>query len=176
VASADGEGVWLSSGDRLVGRTLAWTGGIMAPPIITASGLPTVRIGQVSVDRYLRAIDHPEVYVVGDDAFIMDDAHARPLAPTAQVAVKQGEAAAYNIVAGWHDRAPRPYTPHDEGQVVSLGPRDGVASIIPGPLTGGRAISLTGRKVSMLKAVILEAYRISATGHIRSSHTPGVRG
>jgi NADH dehydrogenase len=165
VASADGEGVWLTSGDRLVGRTLAWTGGIMAPPILAESGLPTTRNGQVTVDRHLRASGHPEVYVVGDAAFIMDDAHARPLAPTAQAAVKQGEAAAYNIVAGWHGWASRPYTPRDDGQVVSLGPRDGVASIIPGPLTGGRAISLTGRKVSMLKAVIREAYRISATGH-----------
>jgi NADH dehydrogenase len=176
VASADGEGVWLDSGDRLVGRTLAWTGGIMAPPIIAESGLPTGRNGQVSVDRYLRAIGHPEVYVVGDTALINDDAHARPLAPTAQAAVKQGEAAAYNIVAGWQGWASRPYTPHDEGQVVSLGPQDGVASIIPGPLTGGRAISLTGRKVSMLKAVIVEAYRISATGHFVSLRPSARRG
>jgi NADH dehydrogenase len=175
VASADSEGVWLTSGDRLVGRTLAWTGGIMAPPIIAESGLPAAHNGQVSVDRYLRALGYPEVYVVGDAAFIMDDAHARPLAPTAQAAVKQGEAAARNIVAGWHGRAAHPYTPHDEGQVVSLGPHDGVASIVPGPLTGGRAIPLTGRKVSLLKAVILEAYRLSATGHIGPEHARQAR-
>src|SRR5262249_36738739 len=153
-------------GERLVGRTLIWTGGIMAPRIVAESGLPTVRSGQVPVDRYLCADGHPEVYVVGDAAFIMDDAHARPLAPTAQVAVKQGEAAAYNTVAAWDGGAPGPYTPHDKGQVVSLGPRDGVASIIPGSLTGGRAISLTGRKAVILKALIVEAYRISATGRI----------
>jgi NADH dehydrogenase len=176
VTSVDGEGVWLTSGDRLVGRTLAWTGGIMAPPIIAESGLPTVRNGQVSVDRHLRALGHSEVYVVGDAAHIMDDAHARPLAPTAQAAVKQGEAAAYNIVAGWHGWASRPYSPHDDGQVVSLGPRDGVASIIPGALTGGRAISLTGRKVSLLKAVILEAYRLSVTGYSGPVHALRARG
>jgi hypothetical protein len=41
---------------------------------------------------------------------------------------------------------------------------------------GGRAISLTGRKVSLLKAVILEAYRLSATGHIGPEHARRARG
>jgi len=170
VSFADGEGVQLHTGDRLVGRTLVWTGGIKALPIVAASGLPSVRSGQAPVDRYLRAVGHPEVYVIGDAAYIMDDAHARPLAPTAQVAVKQGEITAYNILASRQGWAPRPYTPHDAGQVVSVGPRRGVASIIPGPVTGGRAISLTGRKASLLKALIVEAYRLSATGHIGSAH------
>jgi NADH dehydrogenase FAD-containing subunit len=77
VASADGEGVWLTSGDQLVGRILAWMGGIMAPPILAPSGLPTARSGQVAVDRYLRATGHPDVYVVGNADLIMHDAPAR---------------------------------------------------------------------------------------------------
>jgi NADH dehydrogenase FAD-containing subunit len=40
---------------------------------------------------------------------------------------------------------------------------------------GGRATSLTGRKASILKAVILEAYRLSASGHIGSEHARWAR-
>ncbi|MDB5059843.1 MAG: FAD-dependent pyridine nucleotide-disulfide oxidoreductase [Chloroflexi bacterium] len=159
VIEADSEGVRLASGDRLVGRTLVWSGGIMAPPILAQSGIPTVRNGQIPVDRFLRVSGFPDVYVVGDSARIQDESGHGIVEPTAQVAVKQAEAAAYNIVAGWERWKPRPYSPSDKGQAISLGSSSGVGSIFH--------VSLAGRKVIALKRLIEEGYRYSVTGRVR---------
>jgi NADH dehydrogenase len=158
VVSADPEGITLASGDRLIGRTLIWTGGIMAPPVVAHSGLPTVSNGQVLVDDYLQPEGHPEVYVVGDAARIIDDTGEGVLPPTAQVALKQAEAAAYNILATWEGWARRPYKPSNKGLVVSLGSEKGVASVFN--------IPLVGRKVLLLKSLIAESYRFAATGRL----------
>lgn len=157
VVMADATGIALASGDRLVGRTLVWTGGIMAPQFLAQSGLPTVHNGQVPVDEYLRAVGYDDVYVIGDAASIRDGSGHGFLNPTAQAAIKQGDAAAYNIVAGWEGWKRRPYKPLDKGQVISLGSAQGVADLL---------VPLTGRKVMALKTLIEEGYRIEITGRI----------
>ncbi|HWE64299.1 MAG TPA: NAD(P)/FAD-dependent oxidoreductase [Chloroflexota bacterium] len=158
VIVADDAGLQLASGDRLIGRTLVWTGGIMAPPLLAQSGLPTGHNGHVPVDSYLRAEGYDDVYVIGDAAQILDQSGEGVLAPTAQVALKQAEVAAYNIAAGREGWALRRYHPSDKGQVVSLGTERGVASIFH--------IPLSGRKVIALKTLIAEAYRVEVTGSL----------
>ena len=158
VLAASKQDVTLASGDRLAGRTLIWTGGIMAPPLLARSGLPTTRHGQVMVDEYLSVPAHANVYAIGDAAQIHVDGVGGVLEPTAQVALKQAEAAAYNIVAEWGGRRPKPYVPASKGLVVSVGSESGVASIFN--------VSLTGRKVMALKTLIQEGYRYSVTGRI----------
>lgn len=158
VVAAGEQGVSLASGDRLVGRTLVWTGGIMAPPLLALSGLPTAPNGQVVVDEYLRVASHPNVFAVGDAALVEVDGTGGVLEPTAQVALKMAESAAYNIVAGWSGWQSRPYVAVSKGRVVSLGSERGVASIFN--------VSLTGRKVMALKSLIEEGYRYSVTGRI----------
>jgi NADH:ubiquinone reductase (H+-translocating) len=162
VIAANQEGIDLASGDRLVGNTLVWTGGIMAPPLLGQSGLPTALNGHVPVNEYLQAEGFPDVYVVGDSASlpVLEGESAMP--PTAQIAVKQAEAAAYNIVAGWEGWPRRPYKPSDKGQLVSLGAERGVASVFH--------IPLVGKKVIALKALIAESYRYAATGRISLGH------
>lgn len=158
VVAADAQGMQLANGDRLVGRTLIWTGGIMAPSLLAHSGLPTARNGHVPVTEYLQLEDRPEIYVIGDAAEILTDEGHGSLAPTAQVAVKQAEAAAYNIMASTRGWALRRYHPSDKGQVVSLGSESGVASVFD--------VGLSGRKVLALKGLIAEGYRVEVTGNI----------
>jgi NADH dehydrogenase len=160
VVSADTHGLQLASGDRVVGRTVIWTGGIMAPPLLAQSGLPTARNGHVPVDAYLRAAGLPDVYVIGDAAQVLDASGEGVLAPTAQVALKQAEAAAYNIAAGLRGWPLRGYHASDKGQVISLGAERGVASIFH--------VALSGRKVLALKALIAEGYRLEVTGGLFS--------
>jgi NADH:quinone reductase (non-electrogenic) len=166
VVRADDQGIDLSTGDHLVGGTLVWTGGIMAPPLLAAAGLPTVFNGYVLVDQYLQAAGVPDVYVVGDSASVPAQGEEGALAPTAQIALKQAEAASYNIVARWEGRQSRPYSPHDKGQVVSIGADRGVASVFHVPLVG--------KKVTALKLVIAESYRLAVTGRI--GHRSGNKG
>jgi len=157
VVTASAQDMTLASGDRLVGRTLVWTGGIMAPPLLAQSGLPTARNGQVVVDEYLRIPAFANVYAIGDAALIQMDGAGGVLEPTAQVAVKQAEAAATH--RGRVDRM--------EAEAVRTGKQGSgrLARLCPRCCIDLQCLSRRP-KVMALKTLIEEGYRYSVTGRI----------
>jgi NADH dehydrogenase FAD-containing subunit len=70
-----------------------------ASGLVADSELPTGHNGRVKVDRYLRVLDHPEIYVAGDLASVTDPRTGHALPPLAQVALEEGETVARNLVA-----------------------------------------------------------------------------
>jgi NADH:ubiquinone reductase (H+-translocating) len=158
IASATEEGFRLKDGGLVQGGVFVWAGGLKAPEIVARSGLPTGHNGRVKVDRYLRVLDHPDIYVAGDLASVVDPKTGHALPVLAQVALQEGETVARNLEAELKDRPLKPFTYHDKGFVVSVGPRRGVADIA-GITTGGRLAHL-------LKDAIEWEYRESVT-HLR---------
>jgi NADH dehydrogenase len=153
---ADAHGIVLQSGQRIETRTIIWTGGVKAPEMLARFGLPTGAAGRVRVDAFLRAEGHPEVYVVGDSALVLDARSGRPAAPSAQLAVKEAEAAAWNLYADFTGRELRPYGARVTGEAISLGARDGVAWM--GPLR------VAGLPARWLKRFIANRYLLEVGG------------
>jgi Pyridine nucleotide-disulphide oxidoreductase len=94
IAAATEEGFRLKGGQLVQGGVFVWAGGVKAPELVLGSGLPTGHNGRVKVDQYLRVLDHPEVYVAGDLASVVDprtgspnawEGPARPRSPSAPV-------------------------------------------------------------------------------------------
>jgi len=137
IAAATEEGFRLTDGQLVQGGVFVWAGGVKAPELVAASGLPTGHNGRVKVDRYLRVLDHPEIYVAGDLASVVDPRTGHALPPLAQVALEEGETVARNLDAELEDKPLEAYAFHDKGFVVSVGTRRGVADIA-GITTGGR--------------------------------------
>ena len=141
VAAATEEGFRLEDGQLVEGGVFVWAGGVKAPEIVVDSALPTGHNGRVKVDRYLRVLDHPQVYVAGDLASVVDPRSGHVLPPLAQVALEEGETVARNLDAELSGRPLEAFTFHDKGFVVSVGTRRGVADIA-GITTGGRLAHL----------------------------------
>ncbi len=158
VAAATGEGFRLKDGRLVEGGVFVWAGGVKAPEIVVDSALPTGHNGRVKVDRYLRVLDHPQIYVAGDLASVVDPRSGHVLPPLAQVALEEGETVARNLDAELEGRPLEAFTFHDKGFVVSVGTRRGVADIA-GITTGGRLAHL-------LKDAIEWEYRQSVR-HLR---------
>jgi NADH:ubiquinone reductase (H+-translocating) len=137
VAAATAEGLRLRDGQLVQGGVFVWAGGVKAPELVADSGLPTGHNGRVKVDQYLRALDHPEVYVAGDLASVVDLRSGHVLPPLAQVALEEAETVANNLHAEHDGRPLESFWFHDKGFVVSVGPRRGVAALA-GITTGGR--------------------------------------
>jgi NADH dehydrogenase len=72
IAAATEEGFRLTDGQLVAGGVFVWAGGVKAPDLVAGSALPTGHNGRVKVDRYLRVLDHPEIYVAGDLASVAD--------------------------------------------------------------------------------------------------------
>ena len=158
IAAATEEGLRLKDGELVDGGVFVWAGGVKAPELVAESGLPTGHNGRVKVDRYLRVLNHPEIYVAGDLASVVDPRSGHVLPPLAQAALEEGETVARNLDAELRGRQLEAFTFHDKGFVVSVGTRRGVADIA--------GITSGGRLAHLLKDLIEWEYRQSVT-HLR---------
>ncbi len=121
--------VFLADGVSIPSHTLVWTAGTVPSPII--SSLPCAKErGRLLVNQFLRVPDWPDVWAVGDCAFVPDirnPGQSHP--PTAQHAIREGKVVAQNIAAALLGRALRSFSFRTIGLLASIGRRMGVARI-----------------------------------------------
>jgi len=70
VETVDDKGV-IASGIRIPSATVLWTAGVVASPIPKMLGTKTDEAGRALVDPFLKVVDTPGVFVVGDAASVM---------------------------------------------------------------------------------------------------------
>ncbi|MFJ2867910.1 NAD(P)/FAD-dependent oxidoreductase [Kitasatospora sp. NPDC087314] len=128
VAEVGAESVKFTDGRVLPCRTLIWTAGVAASPLIATLDTETVR-GRIAVTAELRVPQFEGVFALGDAAAVPDlakgDGAVCP--PTAQHAARQGRVAANNVISALHSQPLEPYYHKDLGLVVDLGGKDAVS-------------------------------------------------
>ncbi len=123
-----GDGVLqLSDGRTLQAGTVIWTAGVRGAELATSLGQAPSRGRRVAVEPTLQLPGHPEVFVIGDMAEVIQD--GAPLPMLAPVAIQQGRGAAENIRALIHGQAPRPFRYRDKGIMATIGRNAAVAQI-----------------------------------------------
>lgn len=143
----------VSGGRILRAGTIVWAGGIRAPRLIADAGLPTDQAGRAIVDRYLRVVDQAAIFALGDCAAIPNDVEGTTVPANASYAMRQGSHLAETLIAEMMGQAPRAYEPLHLGELVSLGPDDGIGN----PL----GIPVTGYPVLLMKKGVEQFYRAS---------------
>jgi NADH:ubiquinone reductase (H+-translocating) len=127
VTEVDENGVMLGN-ERLDAGTVIWTAGVAASPLVGTLGVPVDRAGRVTVERDLSLPGHPEVFVVGDAAAVLD-ATGKQLPGVAQVAIQGGAHAARTILARIKGEPSRPFVYHDKGNMAIIGRGSAIADI-----------------------------------------------
>jgi NADH dehydrogenase len=128
VRDYDGETVHLNGNTRLPARTLIWTAGVKAAELTERLDVPRAASGRVRVEPTLQLPGHPEVYVIGDSAYLENE-QGQPLPLLATVAVQQAEAAARNLKRALDGRPPEPFRYKDPGLLATIGRNAAVARI-----------------------------------------------
>jgi len=121
--------VFLADGVSIPSHTLVWTAGTVPSPIISSLPCGKER-GRLLVNQFLRVPDWPDVWAVGDCAFVPDirnPGQSHP--PTAQHAIREGKVVAQNIAAALLGRPLRSFSFRTLGLLASIGRRTGVARI-----------------------------------------------
>ncbi|RKN80640.1 NAD(P)/FAD-dependent oxidoreductase [Paenibacillus ginsengarvi] len=131
------DGVVLADGETVKSATVIWTGGIRGNRLVEQAGFETVR-GRVKVDAFLRAQEKEHVYVVGDCSLVTGP-QDKPYPPTAQLAIQQGAACAFNLVAAIRGEAPREFKFSGKGVVASLGKGEAIGIVLGKTYKGGKA-------------------------------------
>jgi NADH:ubiquinone reductase (H+-translocating) len=92
----NGQRVLLADGTEIRTHTLIWTAGVKAAGIVGRLGVQVAGAGRVRTEQTLQLPEHPEVYVLGDAAYL-ENGNGQPLPMLSTVAIQQGNVAADNI-------------------------------------------------------------------------------
>ncbi len=131
VTGASGDYVEFNQGEETIPtQTLIWTGGVAPNPALARLPAAKTRRGAVVVDEFLKIPEHPEVYVIGDGACVLDRRHGRPHPPVAPVAIHQGIRAAGNIINTLHGRVREPFRFDFTGNIVGLGGGNALVNLL----------------------------------------------
>ena len=121
--------VFLVDGVQIPSRTLVWTAGTVPSPLISSLSCAKEQ-GRIVVNQFLRVHDWPDVWAVGDCAFVPDLRNpGKSHPPTAQHAIREGKVVAQNIAAVLLGRRLKPFSFRSIGLLASIGRRTGVARI-----------------------------------------------
>ena len=120
VNNIDAQGFQL--GDTFVpARTVVWAAGVAASPLGRTLEVPLDRAGRVQVLPDLTIPGHPEIFVAGDLASLMQ-ADGRPVPGVAPAAKQMGAHIAESIRARLHGKpAPPPFRYNDQGNLATIG-------------------------------------------------------
>ena len=152
VKEVDRHGLGLQSGTRIGSATRIWSAGVRPSPVLKdLPGVMHARNGGIVVRRDMSVIGRPEVWALGDSAWIprIDDAQQADrdawYPATAQHAIREGPALADNIIAALRGRQTKPFVYATLGTMASLGGRRGVAALPGGFVLTGLAAWLLWR-------------------------------
>ncbi|MGH7567969.1 MAG: NAD(P)/FAD-dependent oxidoreductase [Gemmatimonadales bacterium] len=136
VRDYDGVLVSLRQGDAIPARTLIWAAGAQAAALTSRLGTATARQRRLVVEPTLQLSGHPEVFVIGDAAYL--ESAGTPLPMMAPVALQMAETAAANIRRRLRGAvAPlRAFRYRDPGSLATIGRNAAVAHVFGIGFTG----------------------------------------
>ena len=132
-----------------------WAAGFAVHPIATASGLAVEPNGQITVDRHMRSVSHPDVYVAGDSAFVIGG-NGLPLPMSCASAGFTSMQANATIIGDRTGRKISTKSLSYVGNHISLGRRDGLFQVVDGDARS-KSWCLRGRVAARVKTAILAA-------------------
>ena len=127
VSGYDGASVTLKGREAIATRTLIWAAGVRAVELARALGVPPAAQGRIPVESTLQLRSHPEVFVIGDAAYLEADGRALPM--MAPVAIQMGQVASGNVVRALRGESPLPFRYKDPGSLATIGRNSAVAFI-----------------------------------------------
>ncbi|MCC7330007.1 MAG: NAD(P)/FAD-dependent oxidoreductase [Gammaproteobacteria bacterium] len=97
-----------------------WATGVAASPLGRALGVETDPAGRVKIEADLSVPGHPEIFVIGDMATLVDDT-GRQVPGLAAAATQQGQTAAQNVLCDLRGAKRKRYRYHDRGIMATIG-------------------------------------------------------
>lgn len=127
VTKIDARGLEVGA-ERIEAYTVLWAAGVRAEDLSRKLGVALANGGRVPVTADLSLVDHPEVFVAGDQAQVRDAA-GRDLPALAPVALQQGRFVARQIRGELRGQARQSFRYVDRGALATIGRSRAVGEI-----------------------------------------------
>lgn len=134
VSQITSQTVSLKGGIVIPTETVVWTAGVRGDVPEHTGEFTEMGNGRLSVLPTLQAPGHPEVYIIGDLAYVEED--GQPLPMIAPVAIQEAELTARNVLRQIKGEQPLPFHYDDPGTMVTMGRNAAVVQIGTHSFTG----------------------------------------
>ncbi|PKV82371.1 NAD(P)/FAD-dependent oxidoreductase [Nocardia fluminea] len=153
IARVDAAGAVAADGTAFAADATVWAAGFAVPAIAATSGLAVRPDGRITVDRQMRSVSHPDVYVAGDSAFVIGD-NGLPLPMSCASAGFTSMQATATIIGDRTGRKVSTTSLSYVGNHISLGRKDAIFQVVDDDARS-KSWALRGRAAARLKAAIL---------------------
>jgi NADH dehydrogenase len=128
VVDFNGRKITLGDGNHIDTQTVIWTAGVCAEDLIETIEAEKGSGGRIRVTSTLQLPGSPDVYVIGDAAYLEDE-NGQPLPLLATVAQQQARRAVDNIRRELSRRPLKPFAYKDPGLLATIGRNAAVARL-----------------------------------------------
>ncbi len=140
VTEVTAEGVKLASGNLIPSQLVVWAAGVKGPEVLShLDGLEVSKANQLVVTDTLQTTKDPNIFAMGDCAYLVPEGETNAIPPRAQAAHQEASHLFVEIQRKLKGEPLRPFHYRDFGSLVSLGHYSTVGSLM-GFIVGGSFI------------------------------------
>ncbi len=121
VLSYDGEEVELEDKENFITKTLIWAAGVKGQMPEGISPDYIVRGNRIKVNRFNQVNDLPNIFAIGDIAYMETEIYKNGHPQVAQVALQQASQLAINLINIQNKKELIPFEYHDKGSMATVG-------------------------------------------------------
>ena len=129
VENFDGSAILLSTGEKISTCTVLWAAGIQVPPLAGLESAQLGKGGRLVVDRINRLEGFENIYVIGDQALMTEEAFPNGHPQVAQPAIQQARLLAKNLIRLKKNETPEPFSYKDKGSMATIGRNKAVVDL-----------------------------------------------
>ena len=131
VTEVTGKGVKLENGDFIPSKLVVWAAGVKGPDVLAElDGLEVSRSNQLVVTQTLQTTRDPNIFAIGDSAYLVPEGADAPIPPRAQAAHQEASHLYTQLQRRLQGEPMNPFRYRDFGSLVSLGDYSTVGSLM----------------------------------------------
>jgi NADH dehydrogenase len=131
VTEVTAQGVKLANGSFIPSELVVWAAGVKGPDVLAKlDGLEVSKSNQLVVTETLQTTRDPNIFALGDSAYLVPEGATAPIPPRAQAAHQEASHLYTEILRKLKGEPLRPFHYRDFGSLVSLGHYSTVGSLM----------------------------------------------
>ncbi|MDV2983484.1 UNVERIFIED_CONTAM: NAD(P)/FAD-dependent oxidoreductase [Methylobacteriaceae bacterium AG10] len=131
VTEVRADGVQLADGGFIPSELVVWAAGVKGPTFLKdLGGLESTRNNQLVVTATLQTSRDPDIFAIGDCAYLVEEGSQTPIPPRAQAAHQQASHLYGQMANRLAGRPLKPFKYRDFGSLVSLGEYTAVGNLM----------------------------------------------
>ncbi|MCP4780545.1 MAG: NAD(P)/FAD-dependent oxidoreductase [Hyphomicrobium sp.] len=131
VTEVTAKGVKLENGDFIPSKLVVWAAGVKGPDVLAElDGLEVSRSNQLVVTQTLQTTRDPNIFAIGDSAYLVPEGADAPIPPRAQAAHQEASHLYTELQRRLQGEPISPFRYRDFGSLVSLGDYSTVGSLM----------------------------------------------